>query len=322
MASNQHYVPRFLLRHFCAGARPRIWAYDKSTGKSFETSVDNVAVERNFYDAKIGDSILSLEEGLSKLESRASVIIDRIVEDRDIGALSGDDRIEIATFVATQMLRGPNNREHVKALGEAVRGTLAERGVDQESIARLLPDLSEDEAKALALMSLRSVDTFAQHIINKSWLLFATDPAVPLYISDNPVGLQNLVEKATSLTGNLGLAVLGIEMYLPIASTLSLGFYCRSHEKVIRDGVERFRISTIRSPDLPIPHFGELLKWRRAFRTGVALDLDPDNVLNQNSLQVRQAERYVYSSFPDFSLVEDMIANQPGYRKGPRPRVV
>jgi hypothetical protein len=171
-------------------------------------------------------------------------------------------------------------------------------------------------------MSLRNVETFAQHIIDKSWLLFETNPAVPLYISDNPVGLQNLVERATPLTGNLGLAVLGIEAYLPIASTLSLGFYCRSHEQVIRDGVERFRVSAIRSPNLPIPHFGELLKWIRAFRTGVALDLDPDNVLNQNSLQVRQAERYVYSSLPDFSLVEDMIANQPGYRKGPRPRVV
>jgi hypothetical protein len=322
MASNQHYVPRFLLRNFCAGARPRIWAYDKSTGKSFETTVDNVAAERNFYETKIGDSILSLEERLSKLESKASVIIDRIVQDRSIGGLSGDDRIEIAAFVATQMLRGPHAREHVKALGDAVRGTLAKRGVDQESIERLLPDLSPDQAKGLALASLRSAEEFAPHIVNKSWLLFKTDPATPLYISDNPVGLQNLVEKATPLTGNLGLAVLGIEIYLPIASTLSLGFYCRSHEQVIREGVERCRINTIHSPDLPIPHFGELLKWTRAFRTGVALDLELDNVVNQNSLQVRQAERYVYSNVPDFALVENMIAKQSMYRKGPRPRVV
>ena len=91
---------------------------------------------------------------------------------------------------------------------------------------------------------------------------------------------------------------------------------------MIRDGIDRFRANLMRNPDLPGPHFGELLKWTRAFRTGAALDLEPDNVLNQNSLQVRQAERYVYSSPRDFSLVEQMIANQPGYRKGPRPRVV
>ena len=52
------------------------------------------------------------------------------------------------------------------------------------------------------------------------------------------------------------------------------------------------------------------------------MTLEPPHVLNQNSLQVRQAERYVYSSQPDFTLVEDMISNQPGYRTGPRPRVL
>ena len=100
----------------------------------------------------------------------------------------------IAAFVATQMLRGPNSREHILALSAAVKDTLFERGVDAESIERLLPELSRDEAKAIALISLHDVDQFAQHILDKSWLLFQTNPAVPLYLSDNPVGLQNLVE--------------------------------------------------------------------------------------------------------------------------------
>ena len=124
------------------------------------------------------------------------------------------------------------------------------------------------------------------------------------------------------MRSNLGLAVLGIEIYLPITSTLSLVFYCRSHEEVIRNGVEICRANVARDQDRTIPHFGELLKWTRAFRNGTPLDLAPENVLNQNSLQVRQAERYVYSSIADFSLVKSMIANQPAHQRGPRPHVV
>jgi|SRR3989442_15657141 len=96
MAANQHYVPRFLLRNFCAGAKPRIWASDKSTGKSFETTVENVAAERDFYEAKIDDRVLSMEEGLSELAGKASRVIERIIASRSIGGLSEDDRVVIA----------------------------------------------------------------------------------------------------------------------------------------------------------------------------------------------------------------------------------
>jgi hypothetical protein len=46
-----------------------------------------------------------------------------------------------------------------------------------------------------------------------------------------------------------------------------------------------------------------------------------DNVLNHNSQQVRQAERYVFSSRPDFDLVESMIADGP-VQKEPSPEIV
>lgn len=46
MAAIHHYVPRFLLKNFCSGTKRKPWAYDKSTGKSFETSIHNVAGDR------------------------------------------------------------------------------------------------------------------------------------------------------------------------------------------------------------------------------------------------------------------------------------
>jgi len=134
------------------------------------------------------------------------------------------------------------------------------------------------------------------------------------------VTLQNGLQPKGPFRGNLGLAVKGIEIYLPISSTQTLAFFCRSHQEMIRDGVERMRKSMVWDPSMG-EGFGDLLSWRRAFRTGIPLPSKPDNVLNHNSLQVSYAERYVFSSTADFELVESMIKDNSAFRIGPRPQV-
>jgi hypothetical protein len=317
MAAIHHYVPQFLLRNFCVGAKPKLWTYDKSTGKSFETNVRNIAGERDFYELTAGEATVSLEEGLSRLETQAASVIDRIISARSLGVLSEEDRVLLAVFVATQMQRGPNQRESLLALNQELRRALRNRfGMEGADF----PELTPDEAKAITMQSLMEPHKFAEHILNKAWLMFETMPTTPFYIGDNPVTLQNNTEGYGPLRGNLGLAVPGIEIYFPISSTQTLAFFCRSHEAMIRDGVERMLNTMIRNPDFEMG-FGELLKWRRAFRTGVPLPSSPDNVLNHNSLQVRNAERYVFSSQPDFELVESMVADDSCFRIGPRPEI-
>lgn len=132
--------------------------------------------------------------------------------------------------------------------------------------------------------------------------------------------LQNNSQPNGPFRGNLGLAVKGIEIYLPICSTQTLAFFCKSHEEMIRDGVDRMRKSMVRDPSMTMG-FGSLLDWRRAFRTGAPLPSKPDNVLNHNSLQVSYAERYVFSSTPDFELVESMIKDNAESKRGPRPQM-
>jgi hypothetical protein len=126
MAAIQHYLSRFLLKNFCTGKGPKLWAYDKSTGKSFETNIQNVAGERDFYEAEIGDRVLSLEEGLSAMESKTAPIIDRILAQQSIGDLSDDDRIQLAVFAAIQMRRVPNQREHLMAMNAGIRKALGD----------------------------------------------------------------------------------------------------------------------------------------------------------------------------------------------------
>ena len=314
MASVHHYVPRFLLRNFCSGEKPRLWAYDKRAGKSFQTNVQNIAGERNFYQIRIGDEIVSFEDELSKLESEAAVLIGRIISERNIGWLSDENRALLATFVVVQMNRGPHTRERFISMDKGLRRVLGERfGLATESH----PLMTTEGAKQAALTSLTESDRYAEHILKKTWLLFETSAETPFYISDNPVALQNEDKGRGPMRGNLGLAVHGIQIYLPISSTLTLAFFCRSHEIMIRNGVNRIRTSIVTDSSFPLD-FGPLLDWMRAFRQGTPLGSKPDNVVNHNSLQVMQAERFVFSSRLDFALVEDMINEEPRFGVGPR----
>lgn len=317
MAAIHHYVPRFLLKNFCSTA-PKIWAYDKATDRSFETNVQNVAGERDFYEAEIGDKVVSLEAGLSDMESKTKAVIDRILLERSIASLSEDDRLRIALFVAVQMRRVPNQRESLRALTSAFKKVMDDRF--DPALMDGYVEMTTEDAKVHSIMSLAEPNPFTPHILNKTWLLFETEGATPFYISDNPVALQNQVKSASPFEGNLGLAVPGIEIYMPISSAMTLGFYCRSHEEGIRNTMDRMRTSVVRDAGFPMD-FGPLLDWMRAFRKGTPLKSTPDNVLNHNSLQVQQAERYVFSSEPDFSLVKSMIADEPQFRIGPRPRI-
>ncbi|MEZ5284981.1 MAG: hypothetical protein R2712_09260 [Vicinamibacterales bacterium] len=114
------------------------------------------------------------------------------------------------------------------------------------------------------------------------------------------------------------MAVKGIEIYLPISSTQTLAFFCKSNEEMIRDGVDRMRKSMVRDPSMTMG-FGDLLDWRRAFRPGVPLPSKPDNVLNHNSLQVWYAELRILPRRTS-ELVESMIKDNAEFRNGPRAR--
>ena len=65
----------------------------------------------------------------------------------------------------------------------------------------------------------------------------------------------------------------------------------------------------------------DAMAFVRAMDQGGALPSEPENVLNFNSLQVRFAERYVFSSMDDFALAKEMVESDEGGRIGPRPSV-
>jgi len=136
-------------------------------------------------------------------------------------------------FLAWQRVRGTNFREDHVHLDAALRKFITASGADPHEVKGFAPLASEDDLKAFHLGFLeRNSSAMAVHMVDKRWLLFETDAQHPFWLSDNPVVLHN--DEDLGPRGNIGLAVPGIQVYLPVSPTLLLGLLCFSQEAKIR----------------------------------------------------------------------------------------
>jgi hypothetical protein len=320
MGKNQHYVPQALLKGFKVGKKDQVFVFDKHTEKSFRASIRNVASENYFYNIDHDGVAISLDPALTELEDKASPIIKKVRKEVSLANLSHEERATLSLFVGAQHVRVQNFREICTHLNTTTADRLRKLGADPNDV-KGFKEFSDEDIKAFTLsMVPRMANELAPLIYDKAWMLCKTVPSVPFYISDNPVTLQNR-SWSHPFWGNLGFAVMGIEIYLPLSSTLTLAMFCRSLEEKMRRSLmqgERRRQPT-RELSKAEAQVAALMK---AVTDGTAFSYEGENVLNHNSMQVAFASRFVFSSTDDFSLVTQMLAANEQYRTGLRPEMV
>jgi hypothetical protein len=293
----QHYVPRFLVRNFASRGAQHVHVYDKSNDRTFRANVINVAVEAGFYDFRIGDEIISIEAGLEQLEGSAAPILDRVVTQQSLARLTEPDFAVVARFIAAQIMRTPRLTEQSDRMAEQMRQRLRKQGHDPKLVPQLKP-LTADEKRRLSATFVQDSAAFVPLLLDKLWMLARADAAPGFYVSDNPVTLHN--SRRFGPRGNLGLAVPGIEIYLPVSADLCLSLYCRTL-----------------FVDLPGAEDGTLKRLGRAAANGGrAVPIQPEHLLFCNSLQVGFSSRFLFSRTDDFSLVREMLAEHPNVRQG------
>jgi hypothetical protein len=306
-AKVQHYVPRFLLRHFGTGKKDKLFAFDKQSEKSFPTNVKNVAAESRFYDFDIEGHELTIEPGLERVESTAKPVIKKILDEDSLVPLSGEDRAALSIFFAVQFIRTKwfrqQFRELPKKLEEHARRVYGD-DVDLSGIADHIrvPDDNELAFQTAGFIMKHSRD-FALQFANKAWMLAATDTKHPFMIGDHPIGLQNHIDMGPY--GNLGLGVKGIEIYFPLSPRRALAMWCPSLHEAFRTAVQVRGEAGARAV-------------LQALENGSPLQYTPEHVMNFNSLQIAHAERFVFSSADEFSLAKRMLADNPSFRIGMR----
>lgn len=306
MKQNQHYVPQLILRNFCVS--DQIFVFDKKDERIFKTNIRNIAVERGFYDFDFKDEKLTLEAGLSKLEAKADITLKKIIENKTLSIIEEKEKISFANFIAIQFARVKAMRLRYKRVDEVLKEKINEFGFNINETEEF-KEFTENDLKVLTARTLIKGE-FTPHFLNKTWVLLETTEENPYYISDNPIVLQNMLD--TGPYGNLGLAVKGIEIYFPVSKTLTLAMHCKSHEMIVKDVYDKYQIIKKHKPELLKNHDVDLLlKYLNAFKSGEAVKITKDNVINLNSLQVGYATRYVYSNKEDFMLAKEMIKQEP-----------
>ncbi|HUP92914.1 MAG TPA: DUF4238 domain-containing protein [Solimonas sp.] len=319
--SLQHYVPRFLLKQFGTGKKDYVWVFDKHRQKAFQVSARKIAAEHGFYDFSFMGETLSIEEGLSKLETLAAKVLADVIDNRTLAELDATSKGVLAEFFAVQMVRTRASREQYIHLGEELKRLLEGHPVQQTFFEHdaHFASAAEQEKAEISRMVVNAGKTYGPQFFSKDWLLFGTDRKAPFMIGDHPLVLHNDLDLRPY--GNLGLSVKGIQLYFPLNPTLALAMWCPSHRQQIEDGIERLRQLGPTAANLG-PNFGASL-WalKSAFDSGAPARSTPDNVTHFNSLQIAHAARFVISESSQFELVKEMLRRNPELRSGRKVEV-
>lgn len=329
-AKLHHYVPRFLLRQF-ASPRGTVAVYDKKTEKTFDASVGRIAAETRFNEYQEDGETFSYESTLASIEGRACRVIEGLIASKNVARLGNDKRLPLAEFIAVQMVRTPASREYARTMRTILSDfILSGTRSEEERLAALAyigPAPTPEEEKKYAIGRIEDARAaFTSILLERKWLLAEpSDSRDRFFISDNPVALQNLIERPGR--GNLGIKSPGIEIYLPLGPRLLLQLLCPDLVETMCSLTEAYPHlrrplscgSRHRSARSSISGVIVAKNVIQAIQRGNVIALTRQNMENINSLQVRSAERFVFGSTKDFHLPREMVQEDPRLARGPRP---
>ncbi len=249
-AKTQHFVPRFLLRRFCEEVRRkrrtthRLFVHSLDDGRVFRTGLGNVAASNRFYDLTVNvEIVLSIDSSLQELESLAAPAIAKLVQGRDLGALTADDRAAIAFFVTVQAIRGPATRTDMAALPQQLAERLSRLGPLSDTIKRQLKLDDPDASTRSHLRIIEDTSKVYPVLVDRVWRLHVPPDGCRFALSDNPVLRYNDLDLRPY--GNLGFLSKGVVLELALSPTLSLAIIEPSPYNVREGEVIRFTESNL-----------------------------------------------------------------------------
>lgn len=336
-----HYVPRLLLNRFGVERKKgkfQTVVFDKDSGTTFKTAVENAMVEFDFNALEKNGVRFSAEVAMGDLENRVAPIIDKILQEQSLAGISTEQHAMLCTFAALQNLRGPSLRNGFFDLTQALRERLASEEVSPEFEAEYLrlPDGEEQKISALQMLQ-DALPEFASHFAAKDLLLARTTASHPFIIGDTPVAMAN--DEDHSPYGNIGLAVRGIQIHLPLSPLFTLVFWCPSIRdkleiswknaegniakaktllNVVQPHIRAKLLTDLETLEASYANFTDILN---AIKNGAPLDFKPEHVERLNSLQVIFAQRWLAAPTDNFGLARRMISDDSRFKTRPKPDV-
>lgn len=331
-AQNQHYVPKFILRNFLSNVpKEQVSVFSKSTGKGFTVSISNIMAERRFHDFRIDDDYMaSFEGGISSMEDMILPTY-RAVLERGTLDRSPEEKAILIAFIAFQFTRTRAQRDLFVSMEAQLKAKIEAMGAKMDDIEGYEP-MTEDKSKIHHLKMIReSTGAFMESLADKDLLLMRAPEGRSFYLSDNPVAMYNS-EPRNGIFGNLGFAVPGIQIYMPLSSDLMLCAWCpsimgqikerhREHKNGLAGAMLSPRMMQLSEPERMAAFIAQLRPLTKTiedridcFERGTPTLLTADNMDFQNSLQVSNAREHVICKKGDFALAKRFMADNPHHR--------
>lgn len=252
----QHYVPRFYLKQFATEIRTNtflVHGFDLNTGRIFEQTIDNVALETKGYDLDIDDELLdidlkneafdnlspeiknkfssdekkkmfsskiyaSIEDGLGEAEGSMATALRALIHHQSVFALSQEERKQISLFIGSQYIRTRKMRTQYYEMSKKVINRINQIYPN----GKKNPEYDEKKLKLAWLMGMeKGTYEFASIIHKMQWSLLVAKFGAEIHTNDNPVLLYNPTA-AKSPYGNMGLVQRDIQIYLPLTPYMVL----------------------------------------------------------------------------------------------------
>lgn len=331
----QHTVPQFILRNFAV--KGKIYTYDKHNGKSFPSNVNDSGCERGFYDfsIKVDDQIIeaTLEGALCEIESNASVIIKKILDEDTVLNLSESAKDSVIKFLSTQMFRTNNVKQNFKSMPEQLRNTIRCRFsnlINDKSLEEKLPDFNEDDLNLyFDLLILDAIDGLTPYFNDLEWILVRTDEKNPFLIGDSPVVVYNELfhdKKESFGFSKFAIANKGSCVFFPLSPTRALWLVypdvIKKYAYKAKEVLGLFFLGIRTSGDIfkMGKQIKEIADRREGFTRTKIVDFSSQEVAKYNFFEIMFAERKVFSRFSDFDQVEEMIKKNEHFKHGMRMR--
>ena len=237
--SRHHTVPRCYLKRFAIKRNNDYYcfAYDKRTKATFESNIENLSVERDFYTLNnVTDPLVWEDYYAIKIEPMMNRVLDKICNLAETSLivsettiLNDEDKVNISIIIISQMMRGKSAR----LFAETKRSNIISNVLNEiEEKYKISDDLknhlySEDFWKlalAGASTSFEHIINLVPHLLNRYWILYKVEGNNEFITSDNPVLMVNPIT-GEMLPFNTGLNTRGTICFYPISSTLLIGIY-------------------------------------------------------------------------------------------------
>ena len=230
-AKRQHHVPKMYLRAFAEAGDGIVPWRDLETGRTGRASVDNLAVEKRYYDFDFQGVTVSAEPWLADVEAKAAPWLSLLRETSEEGAIAPEGVFCLSRFAAAQFFRSPSFRSQMERYkedlatrikefaGQVLPPELFQLWEDQPDEVWLGQKASEDAAVPDSLWMLEGTQGYANLLVLcMDWTLLEAPDGARFYTSDTPIARRTSHLDDGVLPGSF----VSYDYYLPISPSRAL----------------------------------------------------------------------------------------------------